>query len=803
MRFFIDGRELDTDRNESVSISISVEQFTKLGESTWNEVKYPVKIPVTERNRQVVGDAEEIASGVFFNQQEHEGWIEADGCRLIEGPLRLCGVEHGPESEWYRFEIVTPGNWWAQRASEEMFRMLEIDFREVFNGEMIQNSWTWDQPVRFLPVQRQEFLTENPEENMIEPVRVLTVEDYHPFLHVRSLLEKMMEVAGYRISSDFFQSEYFDSLYISGNYIVHDVELLRSRMDFLAGRFYDTEAETDRFGYVYTGEAPALNCLGLLVDTADPEAVSDEGTTIEGVFNVNGCFRAENGGVAFYPPQEVVLGFEYHFIYTTETWMASREELWGINRVKLPGEEFREFRIANRNKDRREEYTENFSYLLIVFDYVEGEQFRMTHDVVSDPEADLNNLQPGEYETEVAIEFAARSCTVGAYTNNRLTHPKLWIASGETYIPYEGDWALYDGYVSERGSVDVEFTVYSTPERLLPSQPKHFERVVFAGPKQGMKMVLRKYTRLKPRFTAHPGEGSVLIYEEIAEHRVRQIRMIEAVQHLFNLCFYTDHRTRTVYIEPKSEFYCNDVVVDWSEKVDRSRSVEIAEVGEEMCQTMTYCYQEGDGAVDQWNEEHGELLGSWSVQVKNRFAQRGEKIEENSMATASIVKDDVYAEAPSAGLLQTGNRAGMDDDANVNFPAKFVHYFGMKPLPEGELWGWPGGGKIYPDVAVHRPASEGKEEVSLLFEDRDGVVGLHRFRDIDFKRCDLGRKVTVWLFLEPRDVEALLVPNRLKRDFRALFRLGIGGEDGLFRLESVEKYRPGDGSTRCVFFREV
>ena len=50
-----------------------------MGESTWNEVKYPVKIPVTERNRRIVGDAEEVASGVFFDQQEHEGWIEADG----------------------------------------------------------------------------------------------------------------------------------------------------------------------------------------------------------------------------------------------------------------------------------------------------------------------------------------------------------------------------------------------------------------------------------------------------------------------------------------------------------------------------------------------------------------------------------------------------------------------------------------------------------------------------------------------------------------------------------------------------
>ncbi len=794
VRFFIDGREADMDLSEPVSVSLSEEWLTRLDEGGREGFRQRVKAPATRRNREIVGDAEEIAGGVFFNQQAHEARIEEDGCRLVEGALRLCGVERGPGGAWYRFEIVGPGKRWAVQTAERMLRELGIGFREVLGGETIAASWTWGQPVRFLPVQRRESMTENPEGSLVEPVRMLTVEDYHPFLHVRSLLERMMAEAGYRIVSDFFGSPLFDSLYLSGNYIVHDVGLLRGRMDFLAGRFRDAEAVTDRFGYVYAGQAASAYSLGALVETADPQEES-EGATVDGVFDTGGCFSCEGGTALFRPPQEAVLGFEYRLRYTTDTWIASREELAGIDRVKLPGEEFRRFRIANRNADRREEYAAGFGYLLVVFGYAEGQRFRLTHDV-GDPEA-------GTLRQEVAAEFAARSCAVGTYTDERLSNPVLWVEEEGAFVPYGGDWALYDGHVAERGRTEIELTVCSGPERLLPSQPKYFDRIVFAGPEPGMKMTLSRHTRLRPRFTAHPGEGSTVTFDIVAEHRVRQIRVIEAVQHLFNLRFYTDNRTRTVYIEPGRDFYRKDVVVDWSGKVDRGRGVEIAEMGEERHRVTTYCYQEGDGAVAQWNTEHGEVLGSWSAEISNRFALRGEGIERNPMATASVVADGVYAEAPGAGILQTGDRAARKAEGSVNFPAKFVCYLGMKELPQGQLWGWPGQGRGYPEVAFHRAEEEGREAVSLLFEDRDGAEGLHRFYDFDFRRCDRGRRVTVWLRLEPQDVEALLVPDRLMRDFRALFRLGIGGESGLFRLESVDGYVPGGGPTRCVFVREV
>ena len=80
--------------------------------------------------------------------------------------------------------------------------------------------------------------------------RVLTETDYHPFIHLRSVLHAIFEEAGYRLVSAFVDSAYFDSLYMSGNYPTRDATLLRSRMDFLAARFGEAATTADSGGRV-------------------------------------------------------------------------------------------------------------------------------------------------------------------------------------------------------------------------------------------------------------------------------------------------------------------------------------------------------------------------------------------------------------------------------------------------------------------------------------------------------------------------------------------------------------------------
>ena len=157
---------------------------------------------------------------------------------------------------------------------------------------------------------------------------------------------------------------------------------------------------------------------------------------------------------------------------------------------------------------------------------------------------------------------------------------------------------------------------------------------------------------------------------------------------------------------------------------------------------------------------------------------------------------------------------------SLDFPAKVVHYVGMKPLPDGELWGWPGFGRSYPYLAFHAPggaedaeaplsaAGEASDAVrlpmegfTLCYEDRDGVQGLHVWWDGLVESYERGLRLEAWLRLCPEDIEALVRPNYMKKDFRARFRLHIDGEWSDWRLEEVCDYNPGAAATRCIFVK--
>ena len=55
---------------------------------------------------------------------------------------------------------------------------------------------------------------------------MLTFRDYHPFLHVRTLMESIAAQAGYSIRSDFMETDFVGSLYISGRYPEKETSLL-------------------------------------------------------------------------------------------------------------------------------------------------------------------------------------------------------------------------------------------------------------------------------------------------------------------------------------------------------------------------------------------------------------------------------------------------------------------------------------------------------------------------------------------------------------------------------------------------
>ena len=93
----------------------------------------------------------------------------------------------------------------------------------------------------------------------------------------------------------------------------------------------------------------------------------------------------------------------------------------------------------------------------------------------------------------------------------------------------------------------------------------------------------------------------------------------------------------------------------------------------------------------------------------------------------------------------------------------------------------------------------GGEPRSLLFEDRDGVEGLNKWWSDTLDTLNHSRRLTAKVFFAPEDIERLVFPYWLGRDFGSLYMLEVEGEKVLCRLEKICNYNPNEQSTKAVF----
>ena len=790
MELYIDNRRVDTDSNTGVAISLSVSVITDPGRGRAGYTR-SVRLPMTAMNDEIFLYAGEIQSRDRFNATPHTGRIEYEGAVLFEGQLYLDRVERSTEGGFYEVYIIGAAKEWAGRAAARSLRHTPVEYSETLTGRLISASWTDSSPVKFLPVARGRTERDYSSGGVVPAMRVASSDDYHPFIHAETLLRAIFAESGYRVESDFIAGEMFSSLYISGNYPTRDAGIVKANMDFFARCLTSRSATADSLGRVYANPYRAGFSIGNIVDAPDAGA---GGNVPEDIFSRNGCFGRAGDRIAFVPLSEVSVGFRYHLSYTTDYRIKTRGILAGFDTVYLGGESEHGFTLANPYPDRRSSFRNPQTFKLAVFDHITGRQYQLRYS---------RQMASGGTVTENSAVLTARFSAVTVAAGNPVTNPVLWYRASSTgnWAVYSGDWALYDGFVNETGTMDVELTVRTPSEIVTPGLPKFFDTIFFGGADPGMRFTVRDKTWMQPVFYAQPTEGSCLTFADVCAHDASQMDFINALRQMFNLTFQTDNRARVVRIEPRDGFWSGGRITDWTERQEIEKGVVVEELGSDLVREMVWCYRSGDAAVGSFNRSDGEQLGRWSVAVENTAAADGTSVWENAMFTPSLNASDIYATAPSALLVQAGDISSelLDRTEDLNFTPKIVRYEGMVALPAGESWGWPLSGGSYPKIAFHAPESR----YTLCFENRDCCAGLRSHYDGDVRIWNEGRRVTLWLDLDPCDIESLAFPAGRDGGFNSLYRLAPGGESALYRLEEVCEYNPGGPSAKCSFIKHI
>ncbi len=615
-------------------------------------------LPVTPQNEACFGRAQDPSCGMRFNATAHEAELIAEGATLLRGQLRLLSASE----QGYTVELRERGASWATQAAKRKIKALQLPFKTVLTPTAIVAGWSEETLVKFLPIHRDNYPQQSSSTDLLPAERLLSVDDYHPFLHIESLLRQIFSEAGYTIESRFFDQPLFRSLYMSGAYHARDTTAANNRMGFLARRLSSASASANYLGRVYADPYTNPYSVGNLVETASPEAVDVDGEVMRELYNNGNTFSIDaNGAICFTPLSAVQVGFEYYLKYTTDHRILSRTRLKGFDSIYLGAGSDLRFHLANRYIDRRNALRAGQQYRAIVFDHEVGARYRLrcAVDGVITP----------------WVVFSERAPLLTAPASGVLTQPTLDRLEAGSWVPYAGDWALYDGTISERGQTTVEVRIKTASEELAAGEVKRFDKIYLYGAEEGMTLTLDKRCSLRPRFLSSVGFGQQLDFEAVAQIDASQLELIEAVAHLFNLRFLTDEGMKRVQIEPYDDFYRSEPL-DWSACIDTTQPITFIDRSVTLHEQRAWCYEEGDGAVRRWEEECGETLGRWSVPTPSAVALMGEQVARNPLFRATLLSIGHYQNAPSAYLLQVGDRDNAEEDGS-NFTPRIVRLLGM------------------------------------------------------------------------------------------------------------------------------
>lgn len=782
MELIIDDVRCDLTHEEPLSWSWNSNRLRSVGAQRqgWS---YRMKLPISPTNSALFLHADQPHAAYRFNHTNHRARLLFEGMELLAGTVDLVACR--PETPEAGYEIVIHSDTanWAHAAATNRLEELDIDFEMVLDPTEITKSWSNESPVRFLPIVYDDYSLDYPSGSLLPSWRMLSPDNYHPFLHAATLVRSIVEQQGYKLCSRFVESELFRKLYISGAYPQRQVDAKRKRYDFLARRLADVSAVCDFAGRVGTTPGASTHTIGNIVDAFTPGLVDAEGGVLTDCFSANRCLKMEDGELVYRPTSEIEVGFQFDLSYTTDYRILSRTRLAGFDSVFLGGSSDFRFELVNRFEDRRTELVPGQEYRLVIFDHTGRGRYRL--------------LLP---DGSVAVETSDRTALITLPETELTGHPTLFYEKDGGWLRYEKDWALYDGYISETGRIAVEITLTTPPESIGPSHPKYFSDIYFYGAEQGMSLTLSKQTALRPLFSGRPGVGSHLDWSSVSALGIYQGELLDALGHLFNWRIFTDEEHLEVYIEPEGEFYDEEELIDWRDRVVEGEesvvhSTDCAEHG-----TRIYGYAAGDGAVERLNSGSASPFGQWTTRMESKSTLRGVERLYNPLFSATLNRSNCIETAPTASLPVVGDR---DDTASVEelrFTPRILRYEGLRALPEGERWSFPAPEGLYPFAAFHFAGDDTTEGFTLCFEDRDGVTGLHRFYDNELLHRNQAQQLTTTLLLTPWEVAALRSRSEGQGPgVERLYRLKWSEEPVRARLEELESYDPASCRARCRF----
>lgn len=799
----IDGASVDMDQKAEIAITLGIADIEDPGSSSTGFSK-TLELPMTPRNMKIFNYTGEIFSREQYNNELHTAVLYAHGMTVMTGIAQMEKFVRREGAEgMFHVSIIGAAYDWITNAQKTMEELSGGDGVNYNFDAVYKNSIeTKPTAVKFFPVDRGAFV----KEDGTTPRSTLHLLDYHPFINIWKTLELIFK--GYTIRSSC--KEFLSTLYCAGQMPESEhLSEIEENNDFYIGTILEDEMELTL--------TPSIRSRSLSIYKRDSG---------EDFHNKNGVIRkftnASTGkqSVVFTPKDDMTVRFEVGIHCQTQienmhAFDASCRYLdqftFHIGSQKqvmhLSLDQTTNITDKITKKDlngkvliegRKESTTDTYVVCLEFPSGFQAQDIWAVH---------LNSKGQDEYTYSMGPAKGGKNWyVVKAKDKKKDLH--FWAFGTNTLFgssnindytldisAYVRDFMYYPIY---DGQVGFQLTKFTDAFQL--EKGKSYELLAEFGISMRLneefKFSVMPANTLKPDFGNFIGANTIVRAGTVGGQGT-QIDFLSSVRQLFNLMFYTNPVTREVFIEPRSSFYNLDRkdLVDWSDKIDYSKQIEVEELGGDIGKVLKLGYADGNDVVAKYNWKRHTELGACTIQLLNK----------NTDDTCEII-NDTYApflthSVPSMGMnvlqnVPEGEDPEVIDSADLEITPVVGQFAGVQERtitsdnPNYSLY------NQYPRLIFQ---DLGKR-INLSFANIYAAPGLRRFYQSNIAVYNYGRRITAYLDLHPQDVEPILLPNRLKRDFRAVYLLRIEGEEVPCLLETISDYNPAAGSsTQCTF----
>ena len=128
---------------------------------------------------------------------------------------------------------------------------------------------------------------------------------------------------------------------------------------------------------------------------------------------------------------------------------------------------------------------------------------------------------------------------------------------------------------------------------------------------------------LKVQLVSEIAENDLFSVNTLIPDKFKFIDILNDFTRMFNIYYWTDVKSKTVYFEPRDDFFKSKInSIDWSEKLDISKGYEVDYVSSYK-RNVNFKYKDdnSDEYLEEWQSLNKKIYGQYSHELPNRFTK--------------------------------------------------------------------------------------------------------------------------------------------------------------------------------------